>query len=180
MTRLTSSADPERHTHTAANIAAMLELERRAELDRSPSELISERVAQLIGNLRFVVLQLALIVSWVAWNLLARPSSRFDPYPFGLLTVIVTLEGVLIATFVLMAQNRMSRRTERRDQLHLQIALLAEQELTVALRLLRDVAASSGANTAGDDLQAVAKLSEDTNVHEIAQAIQHEDEAGGS
>ena len=173
-------ADSEQPTPTAANVAAMLELERRAELDRSRSDLISERVAQLVGSLRFVALHLAIVSSWIAWNALAPPSSRFDPYPFGVLALTVTLEGVLIATFVLIAQNRLSRRTERRDQLHLQIALLAEQELTVALRLLKEVAASSGASPAGDDLQAVAKLSEDTNVHELAQQIQQEREAGSS
>jgi len=51
--------------------------------------------------------------SWmpVAW--------RFDPHPFGLMTLFVSLEAVLVSTFVLIAQNRMTRQTEQRDHLNL-------------------------------------------------------------
>jgi uncharacterized membrane protein len=86
-----------------------------------------------------------LVAGWTAWNGLAPNGWRFDPYPYGLLTFIVSMEGVLIATFVLIAQNRMSRRDQERDHLHLQIALLTEQELTVALGLLRQVVDHVGA-----------------------------------
>jgi uncharacterized membrane protein len=175
----TRPAVPERDKPTAVNITIMLELERRAEADRSRVDLVSERAAQLVGNLRFVVVQLFVVSSWIAWNSFAPASWRFDAYPYGMLAIAVTLEGVLITTFVLIAQNRMSLRTERRDKLHLQIALLAEQELTIALRLLRDVAASCGASPAGEDLKAVAELSEDTNVHEIAQEIRKEGQTDG-
>jgi Protein of unknown function (DUF1003) len=72
-----------------------------------------------------------------AWNALASPALRFDPYPYGLLTFIVSLEGVLIATFVLTKQNRMAAQSDQRDHLNLQVDLLAEQELTVILRCRR-------------------------------------------
>ena len=52
----------------------------------------------------------------------------------------MSLEGLLIALFVLTAQNRMSQQADRQHRLHIQIALLTEQELTVALRTLRVVA----------------------------------------
>ena len=48
---------------------------------------------------------------------LASPGLRFDPYPYGLLTFIVSLEGVLIATFVLITQNRMAAQSDQRDHL---------------------------------------------------------------
>jgi hypothetical protein len=65
---------------------------------------------------------------------LAPPPFRFDPYPYGLLTFIVSLEGVLIATFVVIKQNRMAVQSDQRDHLNLQVDLLAEQEMTAVLR----------------------------------------------
>jgi uncharacterized membrane protein len=56
-----------------------------------------------------------------------------------LLTFIVSLEGVLIATFVLITRNRMAKQSDRRDHLNLQIDLLAEQKMTMMLRILRRI-----------------------------------------
>ncbi len=53
--------------------------------------------------------------------------SQFDPYPFSLLGMIVAVEAVLLSSFILMRQNRMAKRGERRDHLNLQIDLIAEK-----------------------------------------------------
>jgi uncharacterized membrane protein len=84
------------------------------------------------------------------------------------------MEGVLIATFVLIAQNRLGRRTDRRDQLHLQVGLLTEQEPTVALRLLRQIAERVDATPEGRDAKAAEQLARDTNMRELAAALNRE------
>jgi uncharacterized membrane protein len=172
--------EPKPATPAASNVRTIVELERRAALERSRADTIGETVARWAGTLGFVLVQVALFLVWSAWNTWAPVRWRFDPYPYGLLTFLVSLEGVLIATFVLIAQNRLSRRTERRDQLHLQIALLAEQELTVALRLLRDTSARLGATPAAETLEVIDRLTEDTDVHELAQTLEKEAEQDGS
>jgi uncharacterized membrane protein len=58
----------------------------------------------------------------------------FDPYPFSLLGVIVAVEAVILSSFILMRQNRMMHRGERRDHLNLQVDLLAEKEMTKVLQ----------------------------------------------
>ena len=68
-----------------------------------------------------------------------RPGSRHPKvrsYPFILLAMIVSLEAVILSTFVLMKQNWMQRKTDQRDHLNLQIDLLAEKELTKVLQVL--------------------------------------------
>ena len=60
----------------------------------------------------------------------------FDPFPYGLLTMIVSLEAIFLSTFVLISQNRLSEETERRADLHLHIGLLTEHELTRVLQML--------------------------------------------
>jgi uncharacterized membrane protein len=73
----------------------------------------------------------------MAWNLNLIPGLRvFDAYPFGLLTMIVSLEAIFLSTFVLISQNREQRLSAVRDELQTQIALYQEQELTQVLRIV--------------------------------------------
>ena len=69
---------------------------------------MGQRISDFAGSLAFIGLHILWFVCWALWNAWARAPWRFDPYPHGLLTFIVSLEGVLIATFVLIAQNRMT------------------------------------------------------------------------
>jgi uncharacterized membrane protein len=62
--------------------------------------------------------------------------SRFDPFPYPLLSSITSLEAVLLAAFVLMKQNRMSTVADRRDHLDLQVNLLTERETTRIIQML--------------------------------------------
>jgi uncharacterized membrane protein len=63
----------------------------------------------------------------------------FDPFPFPFLTIIVSLEAIFLALFVLASQNRLTRQADKRSHLDLQIDLLAEREMTAVLQLLQDI-----------------------------------------
>src|ERR1035437_4284983 len=66
---------------------------------------------------------LALLIAWLLVNSGKIPRARaFDLYPFSLLGLIVAVEAVILSSFILMRQNRMMRRGERRDHLNLQVA----------------------------------------------------------
>src|SRR3989304_3637665 len=60
----------------------------------------------------------------------------FDPFPYGLLTMLVSLEAIFLSTFVLISQNRLGEETERPAGLDLHIGLLTEHELTRVLQML--------------------------------------------
>lgn len=88
----------------------------------------------------FVGLHAIWFVLWFLINTRVLPIlPAFDPYPFILLAMIVSVEGVLLSTFVLMKQNCMQRRSDTRDHLNLQIDLLSEKEVTKSLQLLRAI-----------------------------------------
>ena len=73
---------------------------------------------------------------WILLNtgwLGVRP---FDPFPYGLLTMVVSLEAIFLSTFVLISQNRLSKEAEHHANLNLQISLLTEHELTRVLQML--------------------------------------------
>jgi uncharacterized membrane protein len=172
--------DPCKYTHmstsqggpAARNIQAIIDLERRAVAASSWSERVSDAISRFAGSLWFVICHLAAFTAWASWNALAAPSLRFDPYPYGLLTFIVSLEGVLIATFVLIAQNRMAVQSDRRDHLNLQVDLLAEQEMTLMLRMLRRVSERLNIPPETIEDERAEKLGEETNVYELMQALE--------
>ena len=158
----------------ADNIRAIVELERQAVREASLGERVGQRMSDVVGTTTFVVLQMIVMVAWMAWNSLGPEGTRFDPYPYGLLTFIVSLEGVLIATFVLIAQNQMSRHTDRRDHLSLQISMLAEQEMTLMLKQLRRISERLDVPPETGESARAEKLAEETNVYELVQTLRRE------
>lgn len=123
------------------SIETILRLEKTELRRRSWSDVVADGIASFAGSISFVILHLAWFSSWAAWNTGFLGSLRvFDPYPFQLLAMLVSLEGVLLVTFVLIKQNRMTYLSDRRAHLDLQINLLAEREATHVLRLLQRLA----------------------------------------
>ena len=159
---------------TADNIRAIVELERRAAGEASWSERISDRISRFAGSLTFVAIHVVAFLAWAGWNALAPEGLRFDPYPYGLLTFGMSMEAVLIATFVLITQNRMTQQSESRDRLNLQLDLLAEQEMTIVLRMLRQISERLGVSAADADAQRAQGLAEETNVYELMQQLEQE------
>ena len=168
-TRRDSAADP-----AAANVRAIIDLERRAVRDIPFTDRLSERISRVAGSLGFAVFHVVTFISWAAWNALATPRWRFDHYPYGLLTFIVSLEGVLVATFVLIAQNRMSQQSNDRAQLDLQVNLLAEQEMTLMLRMLGRISERLGIPPESEEAERAEKLAEETNVYQLMERIKQE------
>ena len=162
-------------SHPAAeNIQAIVELEQQTLRDQTFADRLSERISRLIGSLQFVVLHLVWFTVWTMWNTFGNPEFRFDRFPFGLLTFIVSIEGVLIAIFVLIAQNRMSRQSDHRAHLNLQVDLLTEQEMTIVLRLLHRIGDQLGIKPDNADLERTRQLTEQTNVSELMESIKRE------
>jgi uncharacterized membrane protein len=154
-----------------ANINTVVKIEEEAQLQRTLADRISDVIASFVGSIPFVVLHLIWFGIWVTINVgLISGKWRFDPYPFALLCMLVSLEGVLLSTFVLIKQNRMSQRADERAHLDLQVNLLAEKELTKILQLQRLICERLEIVEASED-QEVAELSSVTAVGNIAHEI---------
>ncbi|MEU2612530.1 DUF1003 domain-containing protein [Micromonospora sp. NPDC007271] len=70
----------------------------------------SEGIARSMGTANFIVYMTLVIGAWFAWNTLAPPSWRFDPYTFTFLTLILSIQASYAAPLILLAQNRQSDR----------------------------------------------------------------------
>jgi uncharacterized membrane protein len=120
----------------ARNIEEIVTLEQEERRRRPPSSRAADLVARVVGTPWFIAVHAIGIVAYVAVN--ATPAA-FDPLPYGLLGGFFSLEGVLLAAFVLMKQNRADARAEERAHLDLQVSLLAEQEVTKVIQMLERI-----------------------------------------
>jgi uncharacterized membrane protein len=133
--RLGRLGAPELASIVEHNIAAIEQHKREAENARSFQERVADVITRVSGSLAFVCLHVVWFGLWVLANVGLLGIEPFDPFPFGLLTTIVSLEAIFLSTFVLVSQNRQSAIADRRAQLDLQINLLAEYEVTRLLKL---------------------------------------------
>ena len=157
---------------TQANINTVASLEEEALNNRTPADRISDFIANFVGSMRFVILHLVWFGAWVAVNSGRFGTNlKFDAYPFALLCMLVSLEGVLLSTFVLIKQNRMSQRADQRNHLDLQINLLSEKEVTKILQLQRLICLRLGIEEADQD-EEVKELSSNTAVDDIARELE--------
>jgi uncharacterized membrane protein len=125
----------------ARNVAAVAEIEAAERARRTLGERFSDAIAAIAGTAWFAGLHVAWFAGWVVWNTGRVPGWRpIDPFPFNFLTLVVSLEAIFLTIFVLISQNSLTRQSERRAHLDLQVNLLAEQESTKTVALLERIA----------------------------------------
>ncbi len=104
--------------------------------NRSPMEVLADRMIGFASSTPFLVIHAFLFAAWIWWNLPISGLPQFDPYPYGMLTMTVSLEAIFLSIFVLMTQSRESRIGELREELTLQVNLRMEEEITKTLHLV--------------------------------------------
>jgi uncharacterized membrane protein len=155
-----------------SNIRAIAEMQERLEERRGWVDRLADLIANFSGSMGFVLVHVGWFVCWFLWNTGVIPGvKKFDPYPFILLAMIVSVEGVLLSTFVLMKQNRMQRKSDARDHVNLQIDLLAEDEVTKSLRLLRAICHKMEISEVETDPE-LEEMTETTSVDTLAGDVQ--------
>jgi uncharacterized membrane protein len=124
---------------TQRNIEAVTQLEQEFSRQRTLLDRVSDRISAFVGSVQFVLAHAGLILAWVLLNTALPAASRFDPYPFVFLNLVLAVETVFLSTFVLMSQNRQNHQADRWAHLDLQVSLLAEQEATKMLQMLGQI-----------------------------------------
>ena len=135
---------------TARNVQAIVGLEAAAKAQRTKGAQMAHAVSGFCGSIRFVWIHVVWFGGWVLFNTLPG-MPHVDPFPFQLLTLIVSLEAIFLSAFILISQNEETRMSERRNALDLQINLLTEQENTKMLSMLEKIAEKVGVTGLKDD-----------------------------
>jgi CRP/FNR family cyclic AMP-dependent transcriptional regulator len=126
-------------------LAAMSQMTRKADellrtrVSRNPNEENEEKITALqriadwiswfSGSMQFLALNAVWFVAWIAINTFSLGVPQFDPYPFGLLTMIVSLEAIFLSCFVLISQNRQAEKDRVRADIEYEVNIKAELEI---------------------------------------------------
>ena len=123
-------------------------------------EVVADWLNFLAASASFLAFHAIWFLIWILWNTGTLGGRPFDPYPFGLLTMIVSLEAIFLSIFVLMAQKRESAIAEIREEISLQVSLRLEQEVTKTLQLVAGLYTRLG-----------YKVGEDAELREMLQPL---------
>jgi uncharacterized membrane protein len=83
----------------------------------TPLQRVADWIAWFSGSMPFLFLNGLWFIFWIAINTIPLGLPAFDPYPFGFLTMIVSLEAIFLSTFVMISQNRQAARGDIRNQI---------------------------------------------------------------
>ena len=141
---------PDRRARAVSTTRAVRALKARHAAQRSFLEGIADRLSRIASSGYFLAAHAAWFGLWVLWNTGLLGLTQFDPFPFGLLTMVVSLEAIFLAIFVLMAQRRESGIAELREEITLQVLMRAEEEVTKTLQLVVGLYPRLGQTLAAD------------------------------
>lgn len=141
----------DRRPRTVGTRRAVQSIKAEHAAEQTAVEVIADRLTRFASSTTFLIFHVAWFGVWIAWNTRLLRLRPFDPYPFGLLTMIVSLEAIVLSIFVLMAQGRESAIAELREEIALQVDLRTEEEVTKTLQLVAGLYARLGHQLADDE-----------------------------
>jgi CRP/FNR family transcriptional regulator, cyclic AMP receptor protein len=118
---LTRKADELLRTRVSRNVNEEMEEQ------TTPLLRIADWIAWFSGSMQFLLLNALWFITWIGLNQIFKV--RFDPFPFGLLTMIVSLEAIFLSCFVLISQNRQAQKDKVRADIEYEVNIKAELEI---------------------------------------------------
>jgi uncharacterized membrane protein len=133
-------------------------LEARELKKRSWAIRLADDLTSLFGSFLFLIINCLFFVFWILLNTgQINGIPPFDPFPFPLMTTIVSLEAIILTLIVLMSQNRSSFITSLREEIDMQVNLASEREITKILQVLRKLADKQGIRLDDKELDEMLK-----------------------
>ncbi len=120
---LTRKADELLRTRVSRNVNEEIEVH------STPLQKIADWIAWFSGSMAFLMINGAWFILWISLNTLPLGIPAFDPFPFGLLTMIVSLEAIFLSCFVLVSQNRQAEKDRVRADIEYEVNIKAEMEI---------------------------------------------------
>lgn len=133
---------------------------------------ISDDLTEVCGSTPFLIFHIIFFTGWILLNMNFIPGAiPFDPFPFGLLTMVVSLEAIFLAIFILVSQNRSAYVNTLREETHLRVNLIAEEEITKALEVLAELRKAVGIKKTDPELE---EMLQRTDTNYIERSILHQ------
>lgn len=148
-------------------------LKAKAKAQRGITERFADWTANFFGSIPFFIIHFIWFGGWIVINTFNIPGiPQFDPYPYGLLTMTVSLEAIFLSILVLLAQNRAGDIADLREEIDLQVDILTEQELTKLMHMVSLLLEKNGIPVAGD--KELEKMLKPTNLQKIEASLAEE------
>ncbi len=90
---------------------------------------MADWIADFSGSIPFLMIHVGIFFFWIILNVGVFKFGNFDPFPFGLLTMVVSLEAIILSVFVLLSQNRQIERERVRSDIEYDVNLKAELQI---------------------------------------------------
>lgn len=142
-------------------------------LHKTKAERLADQVTDFTGSVAFLLINALWFLVWILINLNLIPGMKaFDPFPFALLTMIVSLEAIFLSIFVLISQNRQSKIADLRQEIDLQINMIAEEEITKVMQMLATIYKQIGHKEERDP--EILEMMKPLNIDEIEARLEKE------
>ena len=129
----------------------IVSLKARIATQRTRPEICADWLASSFGTITFFILNVIWFLAWVIFNSgIFKNVTPFDPFPFNLLTTTVSLEAIFLSIIVLISQNRAAKVDQLRQEVDLQLDLIAEQEITKIMEMLKKLLTHDHVNVSKD------------------------------
>lgn len=140
----------------------------KADAKRSASDKFADKLTERFGTVPFLVANVIWFAVWLVLNTNIIPGLEpFDPFPFGLLTTIVSLEAIFLAIIVLISQNRAAKVAELREEIDLQINSIAESEVTKVIEMTRMLLEKNGVKIDDPELEVMLRPIRSQDIEKI-------------
>ena len=128
------------------------------------------RVTAVLGSMWFLAGYIIMFTVWICWNLRFLPGLKpFDPFPFPILQMVVTLFAIILSVSVLVNQNRQGRIERIKRQIEFEVNVRAETEITKVLTMLHEIQQKMGLANAVD--QELEDMKEPIDIKQLHQAM---------
>lgn len=141
--------------------------------NESFSDRITFKIIKTFGNLFFLLICIALFIFWILWNSGVLGYHIFDPYPFSMLTLVVSLFAIVLSLSVLITQNRESKMASIRQQIEFEVNVRAENEITKMLHMLHEIQKKLQIDTSNES--ELEQMKESINIQELHETLTKEE-----
>lgn len=146
------------------------ELKSSLDFNKTPADRFATEIASGFGSITFLIACILFFITWAIWNSHIFPNLKaFDPFPFPILDMLVSLFAVILSVSVLINQNRQGKMDKLQKQVEFEVNVRAEEEITKMLGMLHGIQQHLGIKDKED--KELEKMKEATDIHEIHKTL---------
>jgi len=146
------------------------ELKSLLSFEKTWTDHVAVFIGEVFGSMAFLLSCLLIFALWICWNINLLPGLKpFDPFPFPILEMSVSLFAIVLSVSVLINQNRQGRIDKISQQVEFEVNVRAESEVTKMLNMLHELHQHLGLHSKED--RELEEMKEPTDIGEIHQSI---------